>query len=266
MHERWLATGAWAAFILMVGTVAHLTLAACDLGLRPLFGLSYCRAQAAGDPLVRERERERDLLDRLHDVQLNLAQLPLCLPEIPRREPDRRAENIVPTPTPTPTSTPTPTPTPTPDATPTPTPTPTPDDRLTIPRSLDDLKGCWQSVRGDIQMVSDDAEERPTGKVRICYCLAGNGRGTTRYLYQDGARCIGALRAQLSQERLLMNHGRINCAGAPDRRFVVPTDITCSNKPGDDSASCDLHSRGRAPRTTPDEKYRRVSPEYCDRL
>ena len=241
MRERWLATGAWAAFVLMIGIVAYLTLAACDLGLHPLFGLSYCRAQAASDPLARERERERNLLDRLHEAQLNISKLPVCLPETPRREPDRRAEDV------------------------TPTPTPTPDERLTIPRSMNDLKGCWQSVRGDIRMVSDDAEERPTGTVRICYCLDGSGKGTTRYLYQDGARCIGPLRAQLSQERLLMNHGRINCTSR-DGRYVVPADIVCSNKSGDEAASCDQTSRGRFPRTTNDEKYRRVSPEYCNQM
>jgi hypothetical protein len=254
MHERWLGIGAWVAFVFIVGTAAHLTLAACDLGLHPLFGLNYCQAEAADDPLAHERERERTLLDRLHEAQLGLSRLPVCLPETPRPEPDRRAENIEPTPTPTPT--------PTPSPTPTPTPTPTPDERLTIPQSLDDLKGCWQSVRGDIPMVSDDAEERPTGSVRICYCLGGNGRGTTRYIYQDGAKCIGPLRAQISRERLTMNHPRINCSSR-DGRFVVPADIVCSNKPGDDSASCDQTSRGRLPRTTTDEKYRRVSPEYC---
>lgn len=241
MHERWLATGAWVAFVLVVGVVARLAVSACDLGFHPLFGLSYC-VQSSVDPLATERERERVLLDRLHQAQLNVARLPICLPEAPRREPDRRAENIVPSPTPT--------------------PTPTPDEQLVIPHNLNDLNGCWQSVNGDINMVSDDARHTPIGKVRICYCLTGNGGGETRYIYQDGARCTGPLRAQLSNDRLTMKHGRIECSGS--KGFVVPTDITCTARQGEDSATCDSYVHLKRPTTTEDEKYRRVSPEYCN--
>src|ERR1700742_5055876 len=56
MNERSLAIAAWAGFILVVATAAHLTLAACDLGLHPLFGLSYCRAQAVSNPLAFESD------------------------------------------------------------------------------------------------------------------------------------------------------------------------------------------------------------------
>jgi hypothetical protein len=258
MPGRWLTTAAWVAFVLVAGAAAYLTLAACDLGPHPLFGLSYCRAQASADPLAHERDRERDLLDRLHQAQLAIAQLPLCLPETPRR----RAENIVPTPAPSPVPTATPTPTPTPA--PTPTATPTPDDRLVVPRNLSDLNGCWQSVRGDLPMVSDDARQRPIGSVRICYCLDGNGGGTTRYKYQDGGRCAGPLQAQLSEDRLSMSHGRIKCVGSPRVGYVVPADIVCSNKAGEDSASCDTKWHLRIPTTSTDEKYRRVSEEYCN--
>lgn len=252
MHERWLTRSAWIAFVLVILASARLTLAACDLGVHPLFGLSYCRVRAAADPLAQERERERDLRDRLHEAQLNLSRLPVCLPETPRREPDRRAENIVPTPTPTP------------SPAVTPTPTPTPDDRLTIPRKLSDLNGCWQSVRGDINMVSDDAEQRPLGTMRICYCLASDGRDTARYIFQDGGRCIGPLRAQISQDRLTMKHPRIRCTGKANLDDVVPTDIICSNKAGEDSATCDSHSHGRVATNTEGEKYHRVSFEHCN--
>ena len=51
MHERWLATGAWVAFVLVVAVVAGLAVSACDLGFHPLFGLSYC-AQPSVDPLA----------------------------------------------------------------------------------------------------------------------------------------------------------------------------------------------------------------------
>ena len=107
LHERRLATAAWVGFILVVGAVAYLALTACDLGIHPLFGLSYCPARATS-ALGAEQDRERALLDRLHQAQLDLARLPVCLPDPPRREPDRRAENIVPSPTPTPTPTPVP--------------------------------------------------------------------------------------------------------------------------------------------------------------
>jgi hypothetical protein len=266
MGDRRSTIAAWGAFVLLVGTAAYLSLAACDIGPHPLFGLSYCRAAERNGPLAAERERERDLLDRIYAAQLNLSRLPVCLPEIPRSKPDRRAENIVPTPTPapTPTASPTPTATPTPTPTPsnTPSPTPTPDERLTIPRNMNDLKGCWQSVSGDIPMVSDDEEQRPLGKVRICYCFDGKGKGTTRYIYQDGAKCIGPLRAQLSRDRLAMKHGHIDCVGKGDYD-VVPTDIVCATKPGEDSATCDSQSHGRVPTTMNDEKFHRVSPEYC---
>jgi len=88
-HGRRLAIAAWVAFLLVVGVAAELALAACDLGIHPLFGLSYCPAPAPGS-LAAEQDRERDLLDRLHVAQLALARLPVCVPDPPRREPERR--------------------------------------------------------------------------------------------------------------------------------------------------------------------------------
>jgi len=145
-----------------------------------------------------------------------------------------------------------------------PPPAPPPDDRLTIPRNLDDLNGCWQSVRGDLQFVTDDAERRPLGKVRVCYCLGSGGVGYTKYKYSDGTRCVGALRAQLSQDRLFISHPRINCVGNPAIGYVVGVDVVCSNRPGEDSASCDTEWHFHSPTTTKDEKFRRVSQEYCN--
>jgi hypothetical protein len=259
MSERWLTIGAWAAFVVVIAVAAHLVLAACDLGSHPLFGLTYCRAEAVPAPMVAERDRERNLLDRLHETQVNLSRLPVCLPNPPRREPERRADNVPP---------PQPPPPPQPErraespaATP---PSPAPDDRLTVPRNLNDLNGCWQSVRGDLNMVSDDAEERPLGTMRICYCLGSDGRGTTRYIFQDGGRCIGPLRAQISQDRLTMKHATIKCTGKANLDHVVPTDIICSNKAGEDTASCDSYSHGDTPSSSLGEKYHRVSFEYCN--
>jgi hypothetical protein len=255
-QKRWLTRAAWVAFILMAGAAAYLALAACDLGIHPLFGLSYCRAQAAPDGLAAEQERERDLLDRLHQAQLDVARLPVCLPDPPSRPPEQRAENITPSPTPAPMPTPAPTLTPAP----TPTPSPTADDGLIIPHRLSDLNGCWQSVNGDVPMYSDDAERRFIGTLRICYCISANGRSTARYNWQDGARCTGTLRVRLSEERLLMNHGAINCTGKPGN--VPPTDIVCS-KAADDTASCDTRIHGDVPATSSNGKFHRVDEEYC---
>jgi hypothetical protein len=262
MSQRGSALAAWAAFVLLIGTAAYLSLAACDFGPHPLFALRYCRAPERDGALVAEQDRERVLLDRLYRAQLNLSRLPVCLPEPPRRrEPDRRAE-LVPTPTPTLTPTPIPGPTPTPSVTP--AATPTPDERLSIPRSLSELNGCWQSDRGEIPFLSDDAEHRPIGSVRICYCFDKNGRGSSRYKYNDGTRCTGPLKALLSQDRLSMSHGRINCVGNPAIGYVVGADVVCSRRQGEDSASCDTDWHFRYPTTSKDEKFRRVSAEYCN--
>jgi hypothetical protein len=223
LHERRLAAAAWTVFVLVIGAMAYLALSACDLGVHPLFGLSFCSRQAATNPFTTEQERERDLLDRLHQAQLNIARLPDCLPDPPRREPDRRAE-IVPSPTPTPT----------PPPMPTPTPSPTPE-LMTMPRNLDELKGCWQSVRGDLPMVND--QEQPTGTVRICYCFGDRGRGRARYIWNDGPRCIGGVRAEISGDRLLMKHGDIGCTR--NKGTVDAEDITCSKNAETNQVVCD---------------------------
>jgi hypothetical protein len=246
-HKRWLTRAAWIGFVLMIGIAAYLALAACALGIRPLFGLSYCRAEASISGLAAEQQRERDLLDRLHQAQLDVARLPVCLPD-PPPQPERHADNVVP---------PTPPPAPPPPAAP---PSP-PEERLTVPHNLSELKGCWQSVDGDLQMTSDDAEQRPIGTVRICYCIGDNGRGSARYIYNDGDKCSGALRAQISGGRLIMKHPRLNCTG--DKNYVTGEDIVCSTREGQDSASCDKHVYGVRPETITDEKYHRVTPEHC---
>jgi hypothetical protein len=240
-QNQWWTRAAWVAFILMVAGAGYLALAACDLGVHPLFGLSYCPARASASGLAGEQARERDLLDRLHQAQLDVARLPVCLPDPPPRQPEHRAENIVPPP-------------------PAPAPSP-PDDRLTVPHNVSELKGCWQSVDGDIEMTSDDAQQRPMGTVRICYCFGDNGRGRTLYFYNDGDKCAGPLRAQVSGDRLLMKHPRINCTG--NKNYVTAEDIVCRTKAGEDSASCDSHVYGVRPEDITDEKYHRVSPEHC---
>jgi hypothetical protein len=70
MRSRALGIAAWAGFALVVGCGGYLMLAACDLGIRPFFGLRYCKAQAEPDRFANERARERDLRDRIHEAEL----------------------------------------------------------------------------------------------------------------------------------------------------------------------------------------------------
>jgi hypothetical protein len=245
MRNRVLGAVGWTCFVAIVGCCCYVILAACDLGFRPIFGLRYCAARTAGDGLWDQRARERELKDRVHEAELRIARLPACAPPPPPRPPvEARKETVPDKPAPQ-------------------EPAKSPPDELTIPRDLADLEGCWQSVDGDIPMVTDDKEERPLGNVRICYCFAENGRGVTRYIYTNGGRCIGPLRARLSSDELTMSHGRIGCVGVPNQSFVVPTIINCKAHEGD-SATCDVHYNGRAPSTVTDEKYRRVTAEYCN--
>jgi hypothetical protein len=244
MRDRVLRASAWAGFVLVAGGCCYLMLAACDLGIHPIFGLNYCSERGASDRLADQHARERDLRTQIHEAELRIARLPTCMAgPPPPPEPRKQVQNDTPPPPP---------------------PPPPPDkahEELKIPQSLAELKGCWQSVRGDIPMVSDDAERRPEGNVRICYCFTDNGRGATRYIYEDGGKCIGPLRSRLSNGQLVINHGRINCSG--NHGFVVPTEIDCSAPTEGDSATCDLHFKGEYPETTTDEKYQRVSPEHC---
>jgi hypothetical protein len=238
-----------------------LALAACDLGVRPLFALGYCSVRTGPDRLADQRARESDLRDRIHEAEMRLARLPVCASPRPT-EPKKEARVVPPTPRPTPI--------------PQPSPLPEPPERLKIPESLSELKGCWQAVRGDLQLY-DSGTLRPFGKVRVCYCFDDNDRGTTRYVYQDGAKCTGPLQAQLSQNQLVITHPNIECNKSGHR--VGTQEIVCTKKPGDDSAYCDHyilcgHNKpgdepaacaryARIPTDLKDEKYHRVSLEYC---
>jgi hypothetical protein len=254
---RWTAA-IWIAFVALVGMLAYAMLTACDIGRHPLFALRYCRAQASPG-LLSEQARERDLLDRLHQAQLNISRLPVCLPEPPPREPERRAD-IVPAPSPSPTLSPSPTPSVAPTA------TPTPDDRLVIPHNVNDLNGCWQSVRGDIPLFSDDREHRLVGHRRICYCFSGDGAGQVRQIIQEGGRCVAPLKVQLSGGQLKISHGTIPCSGVSPTigDNVVPGDVICRKKPDEDVAICDRISHLKSPITYRDETYHRVSADYCN--
>jgi hypothetical protein len=242
VRDRAFRIAAWASFALIVGYGAYLMLAACDLGIHPVFGLQYCKAHAEPDRLASERALESDLRDRIHDAELRLARLPPCLATVPPSSPvpEQRAEAEISPPPPQPAS---------------PTPEVPPSEELKIPQQLSELKGCWQSVRGDLPLVTDDREQRPAGNVRVCYCFADNGRGSVRYRYTDGHKCAGPVRARLSDGKLLIDQ---------PAHCVVRTETTCRSEAQGHSASCDSIAHGRFPGGGyTDEKYQRVTAEHC---
>jgi len=229
----------WITFAFLIGCCSYLALAACDLGIRPLFALGYCSVHAAPDRLADQRARERDLRDRIHEAELRLARLPVCAaPPPPPPEPKKEAKVAAPIPQPTPT----------------PEPTPQPQEQLKIPKNLSELKGCWQSERGDMPLVTDDAEQRPVGDVRVCYCFGDNGRGSVRYRYTDGRKCNDRVRARLSDGKLIINQPE-GC--------VVRSEITCQSQGEGNSATCDNVSYGHTKGGYTDEKYQRVTAEHC---
>ncbi|HXW23838.1 MAG TPA: hypothetical protein VEK73_03750 [Xanthobacteraceae bacterium] len=239
VNRRVLQGVAWTAFAALVVAIGVVFLAACDLGIKPLFGLRYCRSSAATPGLITERERERALRARIHEAELRIAQLPACaqtaqLPDAPPPEP-------LPPPPPPP---------------PSPEP-PQQEDQLKIPTRIVDLQGCWQSVRGDLELVDDDG--RPAGRVRACYCLGANGRGRAIYIYADGRKCSADLRAELKSDGLTMRHGSVGC---PRGEGPEALDIKC--RPGTEGlAVCDTQSRRKPEYKWTDEHYQRVSDEHC---
>jgi hypothetical protein len=244
-HNAQLIAG-WIIFAFLVGCCGYLALAACDLGIRPLFALGYCSVHASPDRLADQHARERDLRGRIHEAELRLARLPVCAAPSPSPlppEPKKEAEVVTPTPRPTPTPQPSP------------TETPQPQDQLKIPKNLSELKGCWQSASGDLPLITDDEERRPVGDVRICYCFGDKGRGSVRYRYTDGRKCSGPARARLSDGKLVIDE---------PEHCTVRSEITCSSQEEGNSATCDAVDYGRMPgRGFTGEKFQRVTAEHC---
>lgn len=225
----------WLMFALIVLAIYYVLLTACDLGVRPLFGSGRCDYaapwRAAG--LRDEQDRERALRARLHEAALRLARLPLCQapakrPESPQPAPGpRRAEN---------------------------------GEGLKIPERMDDLQGCWQSDRGDIQVTTDDEERKPTGKIRACLCFSRNGQGRARMTFTDGDRCEAPLSVQIGTGELVMRHARIPCAR---HGSMVPAKIVCRRRDGEEDAVCDTENLGRVRDRLAGEKYHKVDSAYC---
>ena len=154
---------------------------------------------------------------------------------------------------------PTPTPTPTPTPEPSPTETPEPQEQLKIPKNLSELQGCWQSVRGDIHIVTDDAEEKPMGDIRLCYCFGNSGRGSVQAYYTDGVRCRAPLQARIYSDRLVIKHPALTCS---DSHNIYPGVIECKGTTEGNSATCDWSTLGS--HSSKNDKYQRVPPELCN--
>ncbi len=228
----------WSIFGVLIVMGAYAALNACDLGIRPLFGSLSCQAPVANAALESERARETQLLSRIHTEEIHLALLPAC----PRPQP-------LPQPQPFPVKAPDPKP---------PIDNPAPVQTLEVPKKIEDLKGCYQSVRGDINMTTDDAEERPVGQARICYCFRSNGRGQVHVRYTDGDICRADLFARILPGQLLMHHERASC-----RRHApyVAADIKCGNAQSEQT-ECEIQNLGEiANKFT--EQFMHVSDEYC---
>ena len=229
----------WALFVFLQAAMAYLLLSACDLG-QPLFGFRYCKAPPAEAPgsLLREQERRADLRDRLRQAQLQLARKPICA--LPVKEALSAPEPI---------------------------PSPQPEPRqqtkevMKFPEKIEDLKGCWQSERGDIDVVADTPEQKPWGKVRICFCFGTNGRGSIRYRFFEGDRCLGPLSARIDSGKLFMQHPKLRCR---THGYIVAEDIACA-RDSNGAAACNKKEYGRfLTGEVEDENYRRVDEGYCD--
>jgi hypothetical protein len=230
-------------FTLMLGLISYQLLRACDFE-HALFGFRYCQRAASAPQIANssERERERSLTRRLHEAELRTAQLPVCTtkpqpktnPDPEKRpEPEQREPIVAPKP---------------------------PPEVLKIPAKIEDLKGCWQSDRGDLDIVTDDEKGELIGHVRICLCFGSNGKGEARYLYTDGDRCVGTLNARLEAGRLSMRQSR---AGCRVHNFIVPNEIVCTQS-NESAASCNKLSLGKMRRRVEDEKYHKVDNSQCE--
>jgi hypothetical protein len=230
----------WTAFTLLTLAGGYAMLRACDLGIVSLFGASACVAPPSDMALAAERERQDHLRANLHSAEVRLAQLPIC---------------------PTP---PKPKPKPTPIVEPKPQPGPDkqdrkPDEKLTTIQKVEELKGCWQSSTGDIELIKDDGKQTPAGKARFCYCFGADGSGILQVRYTDGDICRGPLTAEIKPGQVFMRHGTISCQTHGGQNAE---EISCPNGLAKET-TCETHVIGKFNDYKIKEQYIRVSDEYC---
>ncbi|WP_156898160.1 hypothetical protein [Methylocapsa acidiphila] len=222
----------WALAAVLLLAVGFVLLRACDLEIFPLYGHRYCAAPRS-EALAAERSRNAAMQAELRQAELTLAQKPKCAQ-----------------------------PQPLPLPLPQPQPHPLDPEKLKVPKKLSELRGCWESVRGDISIVSDDAEQRPIGKVRECYCFGGNGRGIIKLLYTNGVKCRAPIMARLDSDKLRMAYPKFSCLFVGKDWGLVPADITCENGDDPNGATCTTYGHGQT-RSVTTEQYRRVEQDHC---
>jgi hypothetical protein len=226
MHRASLIIALWAAFALLISAGGYAMLRACDLEILPLFG-NACQASTYAGDLAIEREREVSLRSHIHAAEIRVALIPVCprpIMDKPVKANDPQAVQ-----------------------------------KFEIPKNIEDLKGCWQSSRGDIDIVSDDAEQRRLGQARFCYCFKKNGRGIAQIRYADGEVCSTGLTARLLPDSVAMHHEAIDCR---NNIGLVAADITCRNDSQSKEATCEIAGRGqRADKVV--EQFIRVGNDYC---
>ncbi len=235
MTSRVVCAALWTIFGLLIVAIWLAFLHACDLGFKPLFALRYCQQPQASLPalLFRERQRQRELLQRQQEARLRLAELPPCgsenrsVPEPQQEVPAARQ--------------------------------PEPKKLLTLPEKPEDLAGCWQSDRGDIEIVTDDERKAHLGNVRVCYCFGQHGRGQVRMTYTDGAKCAAPLSAVIAPGKLVMRYPRLGCTGG--HGYIVAADVVCTE--GQGAALCDERQNSRFLTDVLSEKFHRVDDAYC---
>jgi hypothetical protein len=225
MRQAGLNAVLWGAFALLILTGGYVMLRACDLGFLPLFGASSCAAPAQAAEFAAEREREAHLRSGIHSEEIRLALLPACPQPLPLKPPE-------------------------------PKPNPQIVQKFEIPKKVEELKGCWQSARGDLVIVDD--EEKPVGTARFCYCFGSNGRGVVQILYTDSDICRAGLIARISPDHVFMHHDKVSCR---QHGFFVASDITCGNDQSDQT-SCEITNLNKN-RTKITEQFIRVSDEHC---
>jgi len=227
---------ALAAALLLAG--GFVLLRACDLAIFPLYGQKYCVAPRS-DAMEAERARRTQLQAELQQAELTFAQKPICAPP-----PPLGSEPL-----------PEPLPLPRPEQQAQPEP-------LRAPQNLADLKGCWESERGDMEITTDDAERRPIGKVRKCFCFGASGRGQLKVLYTNGVKCRAPLTARLRNGKLSMSYPSFACLSGGKNYGLVPAAIECENDENDVGA-CTQHEFGQL-RAVVTEQYRRVDQDHCE--
>lgn len=137
-----------------------------------------------------------------------------------------------------------------------------PEEQLTVPKKISELKGCWESVRGDLDIVSDDEERRLIGKVRQCYCFGGRGAGEFKLNYSDGVKCRAPITAELEGDTLKIHQPGFRCVWKGQHRGLVPTEIVCRSAENE-ATPCEYQALGRL-RTKGVEQYRRVPLGHCN--